>query len=420
MAQNLLLDPVQILQGSNKQVVLDAVLILNGKITAFGDLARKLGKEKGIKIQNRSKQLLAPCLVDPHSVLEEPITGTVENLETLRKKAAYSGYGQISLLPRSSPYRDTPELLRGFNNEISDVIINLWAGFSRGGLGLELASHRDLIKGGAIGLADDDALIPISLLQKGIRLGEISNHPILVAPRDKFIQGEGLVRERVEALRGGWPVDPVTSETLALVQLLEINKQYPNISLRLMNISTKSGVEILKNSSIKPISTVNWWHLFKDSSILTPEEIGWRVTPSIGNHLDREALIEGIIDNQITAVAVNSIALSPEEAQLPPNQKEAGISGYQLVLPCLWQELIVKRGMKIERLWDALSFGPSRLLAKKEEVLSLDSNRWLLFDPSAKWTKRAVIEKALGITVGNEPLDNEEIQGKVIECGLRG
>ena len=420
MANNLLLDPVQVLKGPNTKVSLDAVLITNGKISAFGERARKLGKEKGIRSQSCQEQLLAPCLVDPHSFLEDPITSNIENLERLKKKAADSGYGQISLLPRSSSYRDKPELLGGFNDENSDVIIHLWAGFSKGGLGAELASHRDLIRSGAIGLADDDALIPIPLLQKGIKLGEISDHPVLVAPRDKLIQGKGLVRERVEALRGGWPVDPITSETVPLVQLLEINKQYPNIALRLMNISTESGVAILRDSAIRPISSVNWWHLFKDSSNLTPEEIGWRVAPSIGNNLDREALIEGIKDNQITAIAVNSIALSPEQAQLPPDQKEAGISGYELVLPCLWQELVNKRGMDIERLWDALSFGPSRFLKKKEEVLSLNSNRWLLFDPSKRWKKNALREQGLDTTVGNEPLDNEEIQGKVVSCGLKG
>ena len=121
----------------------------------------------------------------------------------------------------------------GFDNDdLREVTIHLWAGFSRGGTGSELAPHGDLLDLGAIGLADDDALIPMPLLERGLLLGEMGSAPVLVAPRDPALQGEGMVREGVETLRAGWSPDPETSETLPLKQLLALHQKHPERQLR--------------------------------------------------------------------------------------------------------------------------------------------------------------------------------------------
>ncbi len=50
-----------------------------------------------------------------------------------------------------------------------------------------------------------------------------------------------------------------------------------------MNISTAKGVSILTNTSPRPMTTVLWWHLVNDNTSLSPFEIGWSVTPSLGS-----------------------------------------------------------------------------------------------------------------------------------------
>lgn len=417
MAATYLLDPVQILHGSHTGIVQDAVLIRNGQITAFGQEARKKGATLKVKAMQCPKQLLAPCLVDPHSILEEPLNGRCETLVSLRNKAVQAGYGQLALLPRSPSWRDRADRLVGFNNPHSDVLIHLWGSFSKGGKKVELASHRELLQNGAVGIAEDDSLIPIGLLQRGLTLGEMGTSPVLLAPRDEDIQQGGLVREGVETLRAGWAPDPLASETIPLRQLLELHKQHPNVSIRLMNISTKDGVEMLANSQTKPMASVCWWHLVKDSSALSNNELGWRFVPSLGRPKDRMALIKGLLEKTITAVAVHGIPLDEEETKLPTDKRLPGLSGYQLVLPTLWQELVVNSEWKAEQLWEVLSFGPSKMLNQNEERLEIGSRRWLLFDPNKAWTQ--TLNNRQERYCANEPLQGEMILGKVIDCGLK-
>ncbi len=417
MSQTKLLEEVQILQGPNSSISEGTVLISNNAIAAFGEQAKDQAAQLGIKPTDAKGQLLAPCLVDPHSILEEPINGRSETLESLTQAAASCGYGQIALLPRSSSWRDHPERIQGFSKLNNEVLIHLWGNFSLQGKGKELTPHGDLLKSGAIGLADDDYMIPIELLQRGILLNEINGKPILLAPRDKQLQGLGEVRESVETLRAGWIPDPIISETIPLGNLLEIHRQYPQSCIRLMNISTADSIKMLKTVNRPPMSTVCWWHLVNNRNSLKPHDLGWRIVPSIGGNEDREALIGGLNEGIITGIAVHSVPLDEEEVQLPPEEQTPGLAGHHLVLPMLWNELVIKSGISIEQLWNFLSFGPSKILNLPEESLACGSRRWLLFDPQKSWIQNKKVPYTSH--AANQPLEGSQIIGQVIDCGLK-
>ncbi len=416
MNETQFLDPIQVLYGANQSLVNEAVLINKGKIVAFGEKARAEAMRTSIPATPAGGQLLAPCLVDPHSVLEESITGKQETLTSLCKAAASSGYGRLALLPRSPSCRDRPERLNGFSLD-GDVIIDLWGSYSKDGERKELSAHGELIQKGAIGLAEDDFMPPLSLLQRGLLLGEMKDKPILLAPRDKAIQADGMVREGVETLRAGWMPDPILSETLPLGQLIELQKQYPECSIRVMNISTSPAVDMLSLVRNTLMTTVCWWHLVADRTLLEPTDLGWCVSPSLGGQEDRFALIKGLKEGVIHAIAVNSIPLDEEDIQQPPDQRQAGLAGHQLVLPALWNELVIKEGLSIERLWQFLSFGPSKILGVPEERLSVGSHRWLIFDPNKSWIQKK--SNKFSPLAANQPWEGKTIKGKVIASGLK-
>tara|TARA_B100000945_G_scaffold221480_1_gene178865 strand:+ start:508 stop:1764 length:1257 start_codon:yes stop_codon:yes gene_type:complete len=416
MARSYFFENIQILESSRSTLRRGTVLIQDGVIKEFGNKASKKAELLQIKPQKAKSMLLAPCLVDPHSFLESPFNGKEENIYSLLKKATFAGYGQLGILPRSNIWRDQIDSIISLKAIKSEVLICMWGGLSLNGQGKKLSKHADLLLNGAVGLADDDFTPPIELLKQGFLLGEMGRSPILIAPRDKSLQAGGMSRQSVDTLRAGWPPDPIESETIPLVQLLELHKQYPGISLRLMNISTSEGISILQKEDSKPMATVLWWHLVNDNSNLSPFDIGWSVTPSLGSPEDRASLIKGLEDNILTAISVHSTPTDDSESKQPANIRKKGISGYNLVLPLLWDELVKKSGWKVEKLWEKISFGPSQVLNQAEEKLSLDSNRWLLFDPEKEWVQSK--EEMDLSTAANQPIKNQKIFGKVIDCGL--
>ena len=96
MQDTLLLDPVRILRGPGIPLQQGAVLIEAGILTGFDEEARQRGTALGLTPTFSPEQLVAPCLVDPHSLLPNPINGMVETLTSLRRCAA----GQCDFHPR--------------------------------------------------------------------------------------------------------------------------------------------------------------------------------------------------------------------------------------------------------------------------------------------------------------------------------
>ncbi|WP_216904561.1 dihydroorotase [Synechococcus sp. CCY 9618] len=412
MDRRLLIRGVQLLEGPDRPARQADVLLEAGVLRAIdpvlsGEIAGNLESVDG------RGWWLGPALVDPHSVLEDPLQGRAETLASLAAAAAAGGYGTVALLPWASTWRDRPERL-GLDWP-EPLRLLCWGSFSLDGLDRELAPHGDQLEAGACGLAGGAALPPIDLLERGLSLGETADRPVLLPPRDGSLAERGFVRERVEALRAGWPLDPPASETIPLETLLSLADDLPAPALRLMNLSTAEAVERLRRQPRPPMASVGWWHLVADSGGLDPAEEGWRLVPSLGGPEDRRSLIRGLADGLITAVAVHHVALDPEEQLLPLDQRRPGVAGHGLVLPLLWEELVGRQGWRPEQLWQVLCWGPSRFLDLPEAVLEPGSRHWLLFDPGRTWRWP---EEGTGSLAANRPCRERLLQGRVIASGL--
>jgi len=412
MHDRLLLRRVNLLPGPGQVPCQRDVLLEQGLLSA--GLDQPIRDPEGLPTLEASGWWLAPPLVDPHSVLEDPVRGRAETLRSLEAAALAGGYGSVGILPWAPNWRDRPARL-DWGQGSGPCRYQLWGSFSLDGADLELAPHADQLESGAVGLAAGDGLPPLGLLERGLRLAEMGDRPVLIAPRDASLGQLGFVRERVEALRAGWPPDPVVSETLPLQTLLALAEALPEAPLRLMNLSTAEGVALLGRHTAPPPASVCWWHLLADSGGLDPAAEGWRLVPSLGGPSDREALIEAVAAGRITAVAVHHLPLDAEERLLPLDQRRPGLAGHGLALSLLWQELVAKRGWSPVQLWQALCWGPSAFMALPPEQLETGSPRWVLFDPQLEWQWNGA---SCPSQAANQPCWNQPVKGRVVASGL--
>ena len=124
MEETFFFENINILHGDKREVIKDSILIINGKIKAFGEAAKKEAIENNIKNSESGSKLIAPLLIDIHSTLKDPLTGCDDNLENLKSRAKKSGFGGIALLPESDIWRDRPEKIPFQKN--SDFDINIY------------------------------------------------------------------------------------------------------------------------------------------------------------------------------------------------------------------------------------------------------------------------------------------------------
>lgn len=193
------LQNLRLLRGPGQPVsVGQALIAADGELLSLDDGTSRHAEALGLHPHDGQGWLLAPTLVDPHSVLEQPLLGRAETLTSLAAAAARGGYGQVALLPWGMPARDHPDQL-GLDWPLP-LQLHLWGSLSRGNSDEELAPHSELLAAGAIGLAGSPELGSPGLLHRSLELGEVGDRPLLLAPRQRSLNGGGLVRDRVEEI----------------------------------------------------------------------------------------------------------------------------------------------------------------------------------------------------------------------------
>ena len=401
--------------GSNAKVIKDNLLIIDGKIEAFGNKAKEEALKKNIKISKSGNKILAPMLVDSHSFLEDPLTGVDDNLENLKFRAKKSGFGTIAFLPNSNNWRDNPEKIPFQKNNDFDLNIYFWGSFSLGDEGKNLSPHDELLKSGAIGLSTSN-FSDTSIIFKGLTLDAVNTSPILFSLTKQNSLYKGMVNKDIKSLQSGFYIIENNNEVTEVKNILGIKNIFPDKNILIKNISDSNSLKEIEKQTIPISTTISWWSLLADTNNLELDDLGWKVDPPLGSKKNRELLIKALENDLIEAIAVNSKALNDENTFIPINDRPAGISSFELVLPLLWEEFVQKRDWPIPKLWKYLSFNPSNLLGIMQEKLSIGSKRWLIFDPDTKWLNNQI---NLGYdSPSNFPKKNKIIKGKVIHVGL--
>ena len=95
-----LLRELQFLEGPNQPLRRTSVLLAGQQLLAFDQQAEQLAAldAEVVVLQAQSQWLIAPVLVDPHSILEDPELGPAETLKSLGIECAAAGSSRCSCI----------------------------------------------------------------------------------------------------------------------------------------------------------------------------------------------------------------------------------------------------------------------------------------------------------------------------------
>lgn len=401
------------------------VLIEDGRVRAIAPFLTDLPPDTQV-IDGRG-QFLGPGLIDLYSQSGEPGHEARETHESLRAAAAAGGFTRVGLLPtvpgnvgtlaidevdaiaaiyqKNAQAKHQPQLLP-------------WAAITQGADGQQLTELAELASVGALGFTDALPITNKALLRRLLEYAQPLQKPIALWPCDPSLVGDGVAREGANALRLGLPGVSAIAETTALATLLEYIVEVPAL-VHIMRVSTARSVELIRQAKSRnlPISaSVPWHHLLFDTSDLQQYHPSLRHKPPLGNPADRQALIEGVADGVIDAIAVDHSPYTYEEKTVAFGSAPPGAIGLELALPILWQTFVASSATETGRwspsqLWQVLSAAPARCLGLEARKLEVDAPAELtLFDPREEWV---VDEQELRSLARNTPWQGQTIKGKV-------
>jgi dihydroorotase len=430
-----LLQNVRVLDPISKTDRTTDVLIAEGKIKAIQNQISEFPDDT--KVRDCRGLILGPGLTDIYSHSGEPGFEDRETLESLMQAAAAGGFTRVAILPDTSPAIDNlaglallQQHIRNFSPSLPRLYF--WGALTAGAKGQQMAELGELAGSAIVGFADGLPLSNPALVRHLLEYIQPLGKSVALWPCDRILAGNGSVREGATSIRLGLPGIPASAETSALAALLELIATVKT-PVHIMRVSCDRSVELIRDAKARglPITaSVSWMHLLLNVEaiagnsgemiagknavpVLFPYDPNLRLDPPLGNKPDQLALIQGVKDGVIDAIAIDHSPHTYEDKTVAFADAPPGAIGLELALPLLWQGLVETGKFSALELWRALSTSPAICLGQTPTTATSGvPAELILFDPKMSWT---VEGKSLKSRSANTPWLGQKLAGKVIQ-----
>ena len=163
------------------------------------------------------------------------------------------------------------------------------------------------------------------------------NIPIMIRPIDSAITGNGCAHAGAIATRLGLPGLPVTAETVAQAQLIELCRS-TGCRLHLSRLTSARAIELVrqaKNDHLPVTADVGIHHLYFTHEQVDGFDVNFHSAAPFRSIEDRDALRAGVRDGTIDAICSDH-APHDEDSKLAPFPSSAkGLSAFDAFAPLL-------------------------------------------------------------------------------------
>ncbi|OCR02344.1 dihydroorotase [Oscillatoriales cyanobacterium USR001] len=421
-----LMQKVRVLDPLSGTDTIADVLIEDGNIKAVEENISEL--PINAQVLNCKGLVLGPGLIDIYSHSGEPGFEERETLKSLIESAVAGGFTRLAILPTTAPPLDNPGNLSRLKSKVLNVKakIEFWGALTLAIEGQQMAELADLADSGVVGFTDSLPLSNLALVRYLLEYIKPLNLPVAFWPCDRFLVGNGVAREGVQSITLGLPGNPAIAETSALAALLEL-VEATGTPTHIMRVSCARSVALIqaaKKRGLPVTASTTWMHLLLNTDAIAggvnnlscPYDPSLRLEPPLGNPNDRLALIKGVKERVIDAIAIDHRPYTYEEKTVAFADAPPGAIGLELALPLLWQNLVTTGELTALELWRVLSTGPSICLRQKPMAVTPGISAELtLFNPLENWQVEAKTLKSLSV---NTPWLNQQITGRVVKTWI--
>ncbi|HEY1012160.1 MAG TPA: dihydroorotase [Herpetosiphonaceae bacterium] len=394
-----------------------------------------------VEIIDAAGCFVTPGFVDIHTHLREPGFEGKETIATGMEAAVRGGYTTICPMPNTNPALDSAPMIRqqyDIAARHGSIHVLPIGAVTLGREGKVLAPLGELADAGARGFSDDGAPVwDAHIMKQALLYSKMTGLPVMNHCEDlSLVRGAAMHAGAVSNRLGltGWPA---AGEEVMIARDIALAEETGG-RLHICHLSTAGGVELIRAAKARGIQVtaeVTPHHLTLtdrwvmgnmvpwngggpyNPTRLAPYDTRTRVSPPLRTTDDVLALIEGLRDGTIDAIATDHAPHSAVDKECEYAQSAPGFTGLELALPMV-MTLVNTMQIDVVELIARLTIGPASVIGVLPIALGPgDPATLTIFDPSTSWT---VTPDMLASKGKNTPLMGQEMRGQVMMTMCEG
>lgn len=401
MAQDLLL------KGSGPDI-----LIRDGIIRRKG-----LGIEAGpdVTVIDTTGLTVSGGFTDLHVHFREPGYSYKETIRTGSLAAARGGYTTVCTMPNLNPVPDSLQHL-DLEQEIidRDAVIQVlpYASITIGRKGEQLVDFSSL-KGRCVAFSDDGSGVQSREMMLKAMEAAADNGCIIAAHcEDNNLLRGGYIHDGAWCHEHGHKGICSESEWGQIKRDLEL-AELTGCRYHVCHISTAESVDLIRRAKDRGVrvscETAPHYLALCENDMM--EDGRFKMNPPLRSSADRDALIAGLNDGTIDAIATDHAPHSPEEKSKGLEHSAMGISGLETAFPVLYTYLVMSGKVSLQRILEALTSSPRKAFGLPPVLEEGAAADIAIIDTRTEFT----IDSSRFLSLGHStPFEGKRVQGKVL------
>ncbi len=397
--------------ASKRDAALD-VLLDGEKIKEVG-AAGKVSAPQDAQVFDAKGLIVAPGFIDMHVHLREPGQESSETIETGTRAAARGGFTAVCCMPNTKPVNDNASVTR-FILDRAKVAgsVRVWpiGAASVGSKGEAIAEIAGMKEAGIVGVSDDGKPIATAKLARQVMdYCRSLDLPVIEHAEDVSLAASAVMREGVTSTRLGLRGMPAAAESVCVardVQLAELS----GARLHIAHLSAKASLEQVrwaKSRGLRVTCEVTPHHF-----TLIDEDVQYdsrfKMNPPLAAREDREALLAGLADGAVDAIATDHAPHEPAIKDVEFDRAPFGILGFETALALALEQLVQSGRISLIRMVELFTTGPARILGIERKITAGQPADLTIFSTERAWTYNV---KESPSRSRNSPFDGRNFKG---------
>ncbi|NLB40652.1 MAG: dihydroorotase, partial [Clostridiales bacterium] len=353
----------RVIDPASKSDAVKDILIENGTIMSIEDTIFQEADE----VIDASGKIVAPGLIDMHVHLRDPGYEHKETIASGTQAAAAGGFTAVACMPNTNPTIDNMAVVNYIKQKAATegkVKVFPIAHITKANNSDEITEFGDLKRAGAVALSDDGMPVEnAEIMRRALEYAKMFDLTIMEHCEDLSLANEGYMHEGFVSTELGLRGIPSASEDVMVARNI-ILSELTDGKMHITHISTAGAVAMVreaKKKGLKVTCDVTPHHFTLTDEAVKGYSTNTKVNPPLRTEADRRAILEGLADGTIDAIATDHAPHAREDKDVEYAYAANGLVGLETAVPLVYTELVLKGILSLEQAISKMTIKPAEI-----------------------------------------------------------